>query len=137
MSDKQTGSAKLIKLSVILAIFSVIVVGVLLLPKGFKDDLSVIGQGGVSVVLTHDKNLVGGTTKMALLNKVRPDYIDKVNFLAVDVNTPIGRDFMQQQQVGPVALVMFGLDGTRQAVFRRGVSEADLRLTLNQLLSPQ
>ena len=136
MNDKQTGPAKLIKLGVILAVFGVIVVGVLLLPKGFKDDLSVIGQGGASVVLTHDKNLVGGTTTMALLNKVRPDYADKVNFLAVDVNTPIGRNFMQQQQVGPIALVMFGLDWSRQAVFRRGVSEADLRLTLNKLLSP-
>ncbi len=136
MNDKQTGSAKLIKLGIILAIFGVVAAGVLLLPKSFKNDLSVIGQGEVSIVLTHDKHLVGGTTMMALLNKVRPDYADRVNFLAVEVNTPIGRNFMQQQQVGPIALVMFGLDGSRQAVFRRGVSEADLRLTLNKLLSP-
>ena len=135
MNDKQTGSAKLIKLGIILAIFGVVAAGVLLLPKSFKDDLSVIGQGEVSIVLTHDKHLVGGTTMMALLNKVRPDYAEKVNFLAVDVDTPIGRNFLKQQKVGPIALVMFGLDGSRQSVFRRGISEADLRTALDQLLS--
>jgi hypothetical protein len=136
MINKQTGSATLIKLGIFFAIFGVITVGILLLPKAFKDDLSLIGQGAASVVLTHDKNLVGGTTTMALLNKVRPDYLGTVNFLAVDVNTPKGRNFMQQHQVGSIALVMFGLDGSRQAVFRRGITEADLRLTLNKLLSP-
>ncbi len=58
MNDKQTGSAKLIKLGIILAIFGVVAAGVLLLPKGFKDDLSVIGQGELSIMLTHYINLV-------------------------------------------------------------------------------
>jgi len=136
MIYEQTGSVKLIKLGVILAICGIITFGIMLLPKGFKDDLSVIGQGLASVVLTQDKDLVGTATMMALLNKVRPDYEGTVNFLAVDVNTPIGQNFMQQQRVGPIALVMFGLDGSRQAVFKRGISEGDLRLTLDNLLSP-
>lgn len=136
MTYEQTGSAKLIKLGVILAICGIIAIGVMLLPKGFKDDLSVIGQGSASVVLTQDKDLVGTATVMALLNKIRPDYEGKVNFLAVDVNTPIGQNFMQQQGVGSIALVIFGLDGSRQAVFRRGVGEAELRSTLDNVLSP-
>ncbi len=136
MNYEQTGSAKLIKLGVILAICGVIFIGVMLLPKGFKDDLSVIGQGSASVVLTQDKDLVGTATMMALLNKVRPDYEGTINFLAVDVNTPIGRSFMQQQSVGPITIVMFGLDGSRQAVFRRGISERELRASLDNLLAP-
>ncbi len=135
MKDKQMGSAKMIKLAVIVAICGVIAVGIALLPRGFKDDLSVVGQGLGSVVLTHNKELAGSLTMMELLNKVRTDYEETINFLAVDVHTPIGRNFMQQQNVGSVALVMFDPAGARHAVFTNGISERELRTTLDKILS--
>jgi hypothetical protein len=134
MNFMQTGSAKIVKLVVILIVFSVVVVGVMLLPKGFKDDLSVIGQGAVSVVLVHDKNLVGSGKIMELMNKVRPDFEGKVNFLAVDVNTPIGQNFMREYEVGSIAVVFFARDGSRSVDFKRGLSESEMRLALNNLL---
>lgn len=131
MNDQQKGSAKLIKLAVILAICGVIATAVMLLPKGFKNDLTLIGQGSPSVVLVHDKNLVGGTTTMALLNKVRPDYKGKVVFLAVDIVTPTGQAFMQEQAVRAIDIVVFGPDGSRQQVLKGGVNEQELRSTLD------
>ncbi len=130
---QQKGSAKLIKLGVILAICGVIAVGIALLPRGFKDDLSVVGQGLGSVVLAHDKELVGSASMMELLNKVRSDYEETINFLAVDVNTPIGRGYMQQQQVGPVSLVMFDPKGGVSAIFPNGLSESQLRKALDNI----
>jgi thioredoxin-like negative regulator of GroEL len=132
----QAGSAKIIKLGVILVILGVFAVGVMLLPKGFKDDLSVIGQGSASVVLVHDKNLVGSGKLMEIMNKVRSDYEEEVNFLAVDVNTPIGQNFMREFGVGSIAVVFFGRDGSRNTEFERGIDEKELRLTLDKLISP-
>ncbi len=134
MDYHQKGSAKLVKLGVMLAICSILVIAVMLLPKGFKDDLSLVGQGTVSVVLTHDKNLVGGTTMMALLNDIRPDYQGRVQFLAVDVVTPVGQAFLQEQRVGLINLVIFGPDGTRDRVLSGNTTEQQLRAVLDEVL---
>ena len=107
----------------------------MLLPKGFSDDLSKIGQGSVVLVLTHDKNTVGGMVAMELLNAVRSDYEGKVDFLAVDVNTLQGQDFTRQQGVGAVVLVLFGPDGSRRDVLGADISEKELRSVLNAILS--
>ncbi|MGH1440008.1 MAG: hypothetical protein ACRBBR_07870 [Cellvibrionaceae bacterium] len=131
MYSRQHGLAKLTTLVVIAAILGVLAAAVMLMPKGFKDDLSVIGQGSVVVVLVHDKHLVGGTKMMELLNKIRPDYEGKVEFLAVDVATPIGQSFVRQQQVDVIDLVVFGVDGSRQELIKAGVSEQQLRSVLD------
>lgn len=135
MNNRQAGSAKLIKLAVIVAICSILVIAVMLLPKGFKNDLSLVGQGLVSVVLAHDKNLVGGTTTMALLNKVRSDYEGKVEFLAVDIATPVGQAFVRQQGVRAIDLVMFSRQGSRLRVLNGGISEQELRSALDEVLT--
>ncbi|MFT5421902.1 MAG: hypothetical protein ACI9D5_002666 [Candidatus Endobugula sp.] len=136
MNHEQTGSAKLIKLTVILAVCGILVIGAMLMPKGFKDDLSLIGQGSVSVVLVHNKELVDSTIMMELLNSVRSDYAGKVDFLAVDIATPIGQMFIQKQRVGVIDLVIFAPNGSRQGVLNNGVSEQQLRSVLDEALSP-
>jgi len=132
MNFKQTGSIK-IKLVVIVAICSVLAFAILSLPKGFKSDLTLIGKGTATVVLIHDKNLVGAATTMALLNDVRSDYEDSVEFLAADIVTPEGQAFMRQQSVGVIELVVFGPDGTRLQVLRAGITEQELRTALDEL----
>lgn len=134
MNYQQTGSTKLTKLMVIVAICSILVFAVMMLPKGFKDDLTLIGKGSVTVVLTHDKNLVGGTTTMALLNDVRSDYKGTVEFLAVDIATQVGQAFMREQRVRAIELVVFGPDGSRLQVLRAGITEQELRTTLDELI---
>lgn len=127
----QSGSTKIVTVAVLAIVAGILAIAVLLLPKGFSDDLTVIGRGTSSVVLTHDKNLVASTEMMQLLNKIRPDYQDKIQFLAVDVVTPIGIRFVREQQVGVVELVIFDGKGNRQQVLRGGASEVQLRAALD------
>ncbi len=134
MNYQQKGAAKLVKLGIILAVFGILALGVLLMPKGFKDDLSVIGQGLVSVVLVHDKNRVASTETMELLNNIRSEYKNNVNFLAVDIDTPIGKMFVKQQTASGVDIIVFNKDGSRQGVLKAGVSEQQLRSVLNNIL---
>jgi hypothetical protein len=131
MNKNQTGSAKLTTLIIILAVVGIMAIAVMMLPKGFKDDLSLIGQGKVSVVLTHDKNIVASVEMMETLNAIRADYEDKVEFLAVDIATPVGNGFMRDQAVGPVVLVVFNADGTRQQVLRGDSNASQVRAVLD------
>ena len=136
MTYAQTGSARHTNLVIILFVCVILVAAAMLLPKGFSDNLSIIGQGSVVVVLTHDKNTVGGVVTMDLLNKVRSDYKGKVDFLAVDVNTQKGQVFTRQQGVGATVLVMFGPDGSRRDVLGGSIGEQELRSALDDILSP-
>ena len=135
MITKQTGSASLIKLAVVLAVCGILAFAITSLPKGFKDDLSLIGQGSVSAVLVHDKNLVRSTQMMEILNKIRSDYEGKVVFLAVDLDTPVGQSFSQGQQVGAIDLVIFDREGVRQNVLNGAANEQDLRSALDDTLN--
>ncbi len=135
MTYTQTGSARLTNLAIILVMCVILAAAAMLLPKGFSDDLSIIGKGSVVVVLTHDKNSVNGMEMMDLLNKVRSDYKGKVDFLAVDVNTPKGQTFIQQQSVRAIVLVLFGRDGSKRDVIGGEIGEQELRSALDGILS--
>ena len=50
----QTGSATRTTLIVIVGVCVFLAVAVMLLPKGFSDDLSIIGKDMAAVVLTHE-----------------------------------------------------------------------------------
>ena len=135
MTFGQTGSAKLTNFAIIIAICVILFVAAILLPKGFSDDLTIIGKGSVAVVLTHDKNSMNGIEMMDLLNKVRSDYKGEVEFLVVDVNTVKGQTFMQQQRVGAIVLVLFDPDGTRGDMIGGDIGEQELRSAFDSILS--
>ena len=135
MTYTQTGSAKLTNFAIILVICVILFVAAMLLPKGFSDDLSIIGKGSVAVVLTHDKNSMNGIIMMDLLNKVRSDYKGEVEFLVVDVNTVKGQTFLQQQRVGAIVLVLFDPDGSRWDVIGGDIDEQKLRSAFDSILS--
>lgn len=137
MNFNQAGSAARTSIIVIFIVCALLATAVMLLPKGFSDDVSKIGQGSVVVVLTHNKNSVASIELMALLNKIRSDYEQKVEFLAVDVDTREGQAFIRQQGVGAVVLVLFDIEGTRRGVLAGGIAEKNLRSGLDSLLSPE
>ncbi|MGD8886498.1 MAG: hypothetical protein PVF34_12815, partial [Gammaproteobacteria bacterium] len=72
----QTGAAARNSLIVLVAVGVFIVVAIMLLPKGFSSDLSVIGKGTPVVVLAHNKDSVQSLKLMDMLNKVRHEYDD-------------------------------------------------------------
>ncbi len=129
--NKQYGASKLMTLTIIIFVIALLAIAIMMMPKGFKDDLSLIGQGKTSIVLVHNKNYVNSTEMMELFNKIRPDYKNKVEFLAVDIDTPIGQAFMQQHQVNAIDLVIFSPNGTKQQVINKEINEQQLRTLLN------
>jgi hypothetical protein len=131
----QNGFARHVYVVVILVVCVILAAATLLLPKGFSEDLSKIGQGSVVLVLTHDKNYMGGAVAMKMLNTLRSDYEGRVDFLAIDVNTPKGQAFTRLQGVRAEVLVLFGPDGSRRDVFRAGIGEKELRSVLDSILS--
>lgn len=133
MTFTQSGSATRNSIIIIFAVCAVLVFAVMLLPKGFSDDLTVIGKGTPAVVLTQDKNSVKSLEWMELLNRIRSDYADRVQFLAVDFNSEEGRAFSVQQGADGSELLLFDAGGVKQAVLAPGVDERQLRSDLDAL----
>jgi hypothetical protein len=131
MPPAQTGSALRSSLLTVGIIAVLLVIAFLMLPKGFSDDLTRIGQGSDVVVLTHNKEAVQSQELMTLMNKVRADYAGRIEFLAVDIDTDAGKAFMQQQQIGGSALLLFDPDGTRRGVLMSVPDEQTLRVALD------
>ena len=130
-----TGSAARTTLITLVAIVAFLLVAIMLLPKGFSSDTSVIGQGSHVVVLAHNKESMYSLNLMDSLNKVRSEYSDRIEFRVVDMNTPIGQAFLQQQQVQLGSLLFFAPDGTRQRVVSNIVDETELRASLNSIFN--
>ena len=130
-----TGSAARTTLITLVAIAAFLVVAITLLPKGFSSDTSVIGQGSHVVVLAHNNESMYSLNLMDSLNKVRSEYSDRIEFRVVDMNTPQGQAFLQQQQVRPVSLLFFAPDGTRQRVVSNIDDETELRASLNSIFN--
>ena len=136
MKYTQTGSAARTTLITLVAIVAFLGVAIMLLPKGFSTDTSVIGQGSHVVVLAHNKEYAQSLTLMDLLNKMRSEYSSQIEFRVIDMNTPQGHAFLQQQQqVQPGSLLFFAPDGTRQRVVSNIDDETALRAGLNSIFN--
>ena len=84
------------------------------LPRGaFPTDLSRIGQGSPALVVARDINFVAGAEVMDLLNTVRPEYSDRVEFLAVNLGNRQGQGFARLHRMRDGTVVLFSGDGTR------------------------
>ena len=135
MKYTQTGSAARTTLISLVIIVAFLVVAIMVLPKGFSSDTSVIGQGSHVVVLAHDKDSAQSLALMDLLNKVRSDYSSRIEFRVTDMNSPQGHAFLQQQQVQLGSLLFFAPDGTRQHVISNIDDETELRASLNSIFN--
>ena len=107
-----------------------------LLPRGFSDDLSRIGQGRAAIVLVHNKEAVYSLELMTMLNHVRSDYEDRVEFLAVDSATDTGRRFAATHGVDDSLALLLGGDGARLAVIDNVRNENALRAAIDSHLPP-
>jgi hypothetical protein len=134
MNYTQTGSATRTTLITLTAIVAFLLIAILLLPKGFSDDISIIGQGSRVVVVAYNKDSVQSMTLMDLLNNVRSEYSNRTKFRVIDMNTPQGQAFLQQQQVQLGSLLLFAPNGTRQRVVSNIDDETELRANLDAFL---
>jgi len=113
------------KLLILILIVGFIAGAIALLPRGYSQDLSLIGKGSNVVVLVHDHNKVASLETMNAMNTLRGDYEGKVNFLVADLFTPRGRKFAETHGIESTALVFFAPNGEKLGVFH-GQQDAEL-----------
>ena len=129
-SNKSRWVARLITAAALLA---AVLVFVRLLPQGFSDDLSRIGQGKAVAVLLDYRFSVQSQEMMGLLNGIRGDYADSVEFLVVDADSERGRRFSERHQARGATLVLFSPDGEPSGVLRNISGEKEARAALDSL----
>jgi hypothetical protein len=102
------------------------------LPRGaFSTDLSQIGRGTPALVVARDINFVAGAEVMDLLNTLRPEYGDRVVFLAAHLGHPEGQAFARRHGMRDATVLVFGADGTRLAVLDTPRTQNEVRQTLH------
>ncbi len=136
MNIKQNGAALRSSLITIAIVVVALAIAATQLPRGFSDDVSVIGDGRPVVVLVHNKESMLSLNLMTLMNGVRPDYSGRVEFVVVDIATDGGRSFVSTHQLdGSIMLVLFDGNGRVRGVLPNIEDEAGLRSVLDNTFS--
>ncbi|MGC2048270.1 MAG: hypothetical protein WA635_06645 [Gallionella sp.] len=112
------------------------VVAVMNLPRGFSDDLSLVGKGKPSIVFVRDKNAVQTFGLLEAMNGIRDKYSGQVEFLLTDFDTQQGRAFMAANDVPRVTLVLLDADGKKVKVLYAPQSAESLQQEIDGLLKP-
>lgn len=77
------------------------------LPRGaYSTDLSRLGNGQPALILAYDNNAMGAMEVMKLMDALRDEYSDRVEFLVADLGTPHG-SYLAQLHNGVNGTVMF------------------------------
>jgi hypothetical protein len=105
-----------------------------LLPKGFSDDLSLIGKGKPAVVLVRDNQTVQSHELIDVMNALRDRYSAKVEFLLTDHNTPKGETFMAENQATRATLVLMDAQGKKVKILQAPQTEESLAQELDAVL---
>ena len=115
------------------ALFVVVVVifAVSKLPRGFSEDLSIIGQGSPVAVVVHDKDDLHSHNLLTMIDEIRGDYANRIQFRIVDTGVRQGAMFSETQRVSGATLVLFGVDGQRITVLVAVSDTAELVANLD------
>lgn len=107
------------------------------LPRGaFATDLSRIGQGTPALVVARDISFLAGAEVMDVLNTLRPEYGERLEFLAAHLGRPEGQAFARRHGMRDGTVVVFAADGTRLAALDAPRTPAEVRKALRDLNIP-
>ena len=120
------------KLLTILVLVGVGVVAVSLLPKGYSQDISVIGKGERVVVLFHDPFTVDSQKNMDMMNEIRGEYEGRVRFVVADGKVEQGKKFTELYDVKSTAFVFFEANGELVNTIYGRHKPDELRKFINQ-----
>ena len=120
------------KAIVVLIVIALLVLFVALIPRGYDSDLTRIGKGQSTAVLTQDPGFLASVQLMEVINGLRKDFEPAMLFLVADLNTPQGRKFAEEQSVSFGVLVLFDSQGRRLASYSGRAEETGLRAFLEQ-----
>ena len=118
--------------AILLVIIALLALFVALMPRGYDTDLTRIGKGQPTAVLTHDPGFLASVELMEGVNGLRKDFEPATLFLVADFGTPQGRTFAEEQSVSFGILVLFDAQGRHLASYSGRADAAGLRLFLEQ-----
>jgi hypothetical protein len=123
-----------IKRSVIL--LAIIAVGALLwqqLPgAAYSTDLTRVGAGRATLVLTQDNRYIGGAEVMELMNGIRADYDGRVDFLVASLALPAGQAFAERHSAYDGTVLLFAGDGRPVGVLHMPRNSDELHSALTK-----
>lgn len=96
-------------------------------------DLSIIGQGKPVVVLVHESHMPGGMEAMALINRIRGDFEDAIEFRVASLGRPEGQAFANNFDAFDGVVVLLKAQGEVHRVLVFPDSEAAARDLLQEL----
>ena len=99
---------------------------------GYPTDLTKIGTGRPALVLAHDSNYAGGIAVMSLMNEIRHDYAERVDFLIAHLGMADGQEFARHHGVRDGVVVLFAADGQRVGILEQPQNIEALRGALRQ-----
>lgn len=105
------------------------------LPRGaYPTDLGRIGSGRPALVLAYDINSLGGMTVMKLMDELRGEYADRVEFLVADLGVPAGQAFAQRHGANSGTVVMLSDTGSHLRTLHLPANSQVLREALDAAL---
>lgn len=121
-----------IKLLIIMLIIGFTSALISLLPRGYSQDLSLVGKGKNVVVLVHDHNKLASLETMNAMNSLRDAYERRVKFVVADLFSQEGKKFAEKYDTPFPALVFFSPNGERLKILY-GQQDADtIRNTMSE-----
>ncbi len=107
------------------------------LPRGaYPTDLSRVGAGRTALVLADDANYVGSATVMELMNGIRGDYAERVDFLVAHLSMEDAQAFAARHAARDGTVLLFAADGRRVGLVHMPQSADELRSALAQAFGP-
>lgn len=121
------------KLLTVVVLLGVAVTFISLLPRGFSQDLSVIGKGENIVVVVFVPQLVDSAHNMDTISQtLRDEYKGRVTFLVADLVTPPGAEFIKNYAIeNRTALAFFSPSGEKLNVLYGQQDVASMRKNID------
>lgn len=108
------------------------------LPRGaYPTDLTRVGERRPALVLAYDITSMGGMAVMGLLDTLRGEYADRIEFLVADLGVPDGRKFAQRHGAASGTVMLFSRDGSHVRTIHLPPNTEVLRHALEEVVSGQ
>ena len=118
----------------LLTVVVLVVVGVVaasLLPRGYSEDITLIGKGGNVLVLLQEPFTVDGQENMDAMNAVRSEYEGRLTFVVADKKVEQGKKFSELYGINSTAFVLFAPNGEKLGVVYGALSADELKKILD------
>lgn len=130
----QTGALTQNLIAIVLIISGLVVVFLSMLPPSYNTDPSVIGQGKPVIAVIYDNASDVSLRLAEAFNVIRADYEGLLEFIAIDVNTPIGQQFLITHKVASANALYYSAEGKRVFVLHGPREATELRESIQQTL---